>query len=188
MEKDLLVFFGSPHESGYTAKFLNHFLKFFSGFNVNMVKAYEENIKPCIGCENCKIGSICIFRDMDRINILLKKSSGIVIAAPIYNASFPSPLKSIFDRMQVYYFFRRALKSTYLNKKKAVILLTQGSEKADYEKIINVQINPVIKLMGADLIDTLTLKGTDNKNLDIDKFYIKSENKIRNIISNFDSI
>ena len=187
MKEDIIIFFGSPHKSGYTAKLLNYFLKFFSNVNVTIVKAYEENIRPCIGCESCRNSSICVFRDMDRINTLLKKSGRIIIASPIYNASFPSPLKSILDRMQVYYFSRNILESTLVRKKKAVILLTQGSETVDYEDIIRAQTVPAIKLMGADVVDILTLKGTDNKNLDIDKFYIKSENKIRNIISKFNN-
>lgn len=50
------------------------------------------------------------------------------------------------------------------------------------------QINPIIKVIGGELIGNFILKDTDNSDLDIDKFYIKSENDVKNIINRIDSI
>lgn len=188
MSKNILVLFGSPHKNGYTSFVLDYFLKFLPNFSVDCVYAYDEMIKPCIGCNKCKKTYNCIFRDMDNMNVLLSKSDFIIIASPIYNASFPAPLKSIFDRMQNYYFARKSSKFISDNKKKVLLLLTQGSKSIDYEPIILSQINPIIKIFGGELIGNFTWKDTDNSNLDIDKFYIKSENKVKNIINRIDSI
>ena len=188
MNKNILVLFGSPHKRGYTSLLLKYFLKFLPDFSVNYIYAYDEMIKPCTGCNKCRKTYSCIFRDMDNINTLLRKSDFIIIASPIYNASFPAPLKSIFDRMQNYYFARKTYKFISENKKKVLLLLTQGSRNIDYEPIILPQINPIIKIIGGELIGNFILKDTDNSDLDIDKFYIKSENDIKNIINRIDSI
>ncbi len=44
-------------------------------------------------------------------------------------------------------------------------------------------IQPIINVINLSAIDYIILKNTNNKNLDIDNFYIKSKNKIRNIIN-----
>lgn len=181
----VLILFGSPHKNGYTSLLLNHFLKFFPKCDITIIDAYKEMVTPCIGCGKCKKTGKCIFDDMDKIKKYIDTSDSIIIASPIYNASFPAPLKSIFDRFQPYYFLRH-IKSQ--KKKKVVFLFTQGTEKTDYEKIIFPQILPIIKIIGGEVCGSLILKGTDNKKLDIDKFYIKSENIVRVIISNLNSI
>ncbi len=181
----VLILFGSPHENGYTSLLLNHFLKFLPPYNITKINAYKEMISPCIDCGKCKKTGKCIFKDMNKINEHINISDFIIIASPVYNAAFPAPLKSIFDRFQPYYYSRHKNK---IKKKKIVLLLTQGSEKINYEKIIFPQILPIIKIIGGELCGNIILSGTDNKNLDIDKFYIKSENKISKIIEKFNDI
>lgn len=177
----ILVLFGSPHENGFTRGLLYFFLAFLDkNYEVTVVNSYDEAVQPCIGCEKCKSGK-CVFNDMERINFLVNSSDVIVIASPVYNASFPAPLKAIFDRFQPYYFKRNKI------DKKFVLLLTAGSGKVDYLPVILAQINPIIKILGGELLGEITLKGTDYLNkFDIDKFYSKSENKARNIIENFE--
>ena len=181
----VLILFGSPHENGYTSLLLNHFLEFLPSCEIVKIDAYKENVAPCIDCGKCKKIGKCVFSDMNKINEYIDSSDFIIIASPIYNASFPAPLKSIFDRFQPYYFSRYISKP---KKKKVLTLFTQGTEKTDYEKIIFPQIFPIIKIIGGEICGNLILKGTDNKKLDIDKCYIKSENIIKVIINNLNSI
>lgn len=177
----ILVLFGSPHEKGFTRGLLDFFLAFLNkNCEVTVINSYDEAVRPCIGCEKCKSGK-CIFNDMEKINFLVNSSDVIVVASPVYNASFPAPLKAIFDRFQPYYFKRNKI------DKKFVLLLTAGSKKIDYLPVILAQINPIIKILGGELLGEITLKGTDYlSKFDIDKFYSKSENKARNIIENFE--
>lgn len=179
----VLVLFGSPHEKGFTRGLLDYFLGFLKESfecEINVVSSYDESVRPCIGCEKCKSGK-CVFDDMKKINFLVNSSDVVIVASPVYNASFPAPLKAIFDRFQPYYFKRN------ISDKKFVLLLTSGSEKIDYLPCVLFQINPVIKILGGNLLGEITLKGTDYLNkFDIDKFYSKSENKARNIIENFE--
>ena len=179
MKRRACILYGSPHENGNTFKLLNYFMKFLPDFSVSWVNAYKENIRACVDCGVCKGYKRCVYRDMDSINNLLNNTELYIIASPIYNASFPAPLKSIFDRLQPYYYSRKEI----LTSKSAVLLMSQGSGNVDYDDVIAKQIKPIIRILGAKLSGILTLKDTDNPNLDIDKFYIKSENKIGEIIS-----
>lgn len=180
-----LVLFGSPHENGYTKLLLDYFLSFAPKSKIYKVDSYKAKISPCIGCEGCKKTGICIFRDMDEINFLINSSDVIIIAFPIYNASVPSPLKSVLDRFQPFYFSR---KKNIIKNKKVVILTSQGSNSIDYSQIIVAQIVPAIKIIGGNFCGMLSLKGTDDENFDIDKFYIKSKNNIKHMISNLYNI
>ncbi len=185
-KKKAVVLFGSPHKQGYTSKLLKYFLKFLSNFSVETINAYDLEIKACVGCWKCKDSGECIFRDMDRIRELLIECDLVIIAFPVYNASYPAPLKAILDRLQIFYFSRH--KTDILKNKAAVILFSQGAKNIDYEPVLFAQINPIIKILNASVAGSLGLKGTDDPNLDIDKFYIKSKIKIENIINNLYNI
>ena len=185
--KNACVLFGSPHKQGYTSKLLKYFLKFLPDYSVHVVDAYKQNVNPCIGCGRCLKDYACIFEDMEAINSYLVSSDLLIIASPVYNASFPAPLKAIFDRLQRFYFARSQPKIYSFKKKSVLILLTQGSGNIDYWPVIYAQISPILKVLNAKLCEKFILMDTDSKNLDIDKFYIKSKNKIETIISNLNS-
>ena len=121
---------------------------------------------------------------MNYINSSIEQSDFIIIATPIYNFSFPSPLKAIFDRFQPYYFSR---KTSHLKKKKIILIFSAGSKNFMEEKI-NFQIMPIIKILGGEYCGSIILKDTDNEFLDIDKFYIKSENITKGIMNNLNII
>ncbi len=187
MMKNASVLFGSPNKQGYTSKLLKYFLKFLPNYSVHIVDAYKQNVNPCIACKYCLKNYACIFKDMESVNCHLISSDLLIIASPIYNASFPAPLKAIFDRLQRFYFARNYPQVYSFKKKSVVILLTQGSEKIDYWPVIYAQISPILKVLNAQMYEKFILMGTDSKNLDIDKFYIKSKNKIETIVSNLNS-
>lgn len=179
------VLFGSPRKKGYTSLLLKIFLKLMPECEISVVDCYKQSVKPCIDCRKCRENYRCIFRDMDKINSLVEESDVLIVASPIYNASFPAPLKAILDRFQPYYFARNSLKA---KNKKIILLLTCGSKKRDYKEIISPQIKPIIKILGGEFCGEIILRGTDCEKLDIDKFYIKSENEIRSILSKLGDI
>ncbi len=183
--KKVPVLFGSPHKNSHTSKILKYLLTFLPNCEINFINAYEKNVQPCIDCGVCKTAEKCFYNDMDDIDRHLRECDIVIIASPVYNNSFPAPLKAIFDRMQRYYCAKFNLKIVppIKKSKKAVILLTQGSDNDLIEESIMFQIKPVLNLINANQAEFFSLKNTDNKNLDIDNFYKKSKNKIQNIIN-----
>lgn len=125
----------------------------------------------------------CKFGDMDEIDTYLKKSDLLVFASPIYNFSFPAPLKAILDRMQRYFCARFDLNLIpYVKKrKKSVIILTCGSNEILGKEIIEKQLKRVFTVINTELIETVLWTGTDYlKNLKLD--YVLKE-KIDNVIN-----
>lgn len=179
----ITVLFGSPHKNGHTEKLLKHFLSGFNGTDINIINAYQQNIHPCIDCGMCSKKRFCQFEDMKKIDILLKNCDILIIASPVYNSSFPSPLKAIFDRTQVYYRAKTIHNENAFENhiKKALILLTQGSHKS-CEQIIKNQTEYLLNLLGAEEHCFYTICGSDDTNFDIDKICLKDKNKIKNII------
>ncbi len=182
--KKALIIFGSPHPNGNTFKILN-FLKskIKSEFDFYTINAYERSCKPCIDCGKCTATGECIFLDLEDFDYYLNICDLVIITSPIYNYSFPSPLKTIIDRTQKYYNAKKIMGFSPFEKKpkKGIIILVAGSK--NFEKnIISAQIEPVLKLLNIIDINYIILKYTDNKKLNIDKFFLKSENNIRDII------
>lgn len=165
--KNIVVFFGSPHKDSYTAKLLNLFIKKKldnSNYKINIIYAYNENIHACIDCKFCRDYDFCIFKDLDNINNLLIESDFIIIASPIYNASFPSPLKSILDRFQIYYYyFQKHRKSIFEKPKNLLLLLTQGSKNINYNSSIKSLIKPICNILNIKSFKIINVTNTDNK-------------------------
>ncbi|HNX25646.1 MAG TPA: flavodoxin family protein [Spirochaetota bacterium] len=131
---NLLALTGSPRKNSFSTKLQNEFLNPFikNGFNINIVNAYEADIKPCTACGRCASESRCIFDDaMSDIYNLIRNADIISISSPLYFSSFPAPLKSIIDRCQLLWeeSKRTGIKS---KEKKGFFFCTAGS---DYNEI-----------------------------------------------------
>lgn len=178
-----LVFYASPHSTRYTKTILDYFMSRLEDYNFNIVDCYKRNVYPCIDCGYCKIHNSCKFNDMDDIDTYLRESDLLIFASPIYNFSFPAPLKAMLDRMQRYFCSRFDLNiiPPIKKKKKAIILLTCGSDEPLGEEIIKKQLNKVFTVINTKLLDTVLWSKTDyldNLKLDYDV-----KNKIDNMIN-----
>ncbi|MDO4503781.1 MAG: flavodoxin family protein [Clostridia bacterium] len=162
LSKKILILFGSANKKGSTSKMLCKFLNKFKNPTIKFVSAYEKRVEPCIGCDFCKENLKCIFRDMDDIYEFLKESDVIIFAFPIYNFSFPAPLKAIFDRFQIYYNAKVFHKINLLeNKMRKCFVLTVQDSKEDITEILRAQTEHTIKLLGVSNIIYDNRRNTD---------------------------
>ena len=167
-KKKALVIFGSPHKNGFTASMCNYFISNLKKYDVNIVNAFESNFRPCIDCKKCSFSRSCVFSDMDNFDLLFRRSNLIILASPLYNFSFPAPLKSIIDRFQRYYNEKYYLNSK-LPKKLAVLILSCGRENNNkWIDIFQYQTSIFLKTINIHLINTIYLKNTDNLKSGID--------------------
>ena len=168
-EKKLaLVLFGSPHKNGNTNKMLEIFKSNINGYEFAHINAYDLNIKPCIDCKHCQTSPSCIYDDFKCIDILLNKADLLIVASPIYNLSFPAPLKAIFDRMQIYYStrFYKNIKPPIKKVKRGIVLITCGSNDDLGMKIISRQLHMIFSIINTTVINEILWKNID-KNEDI---------------------
>lgn len=100
--KKATVLFASPNENGKTKQLLDAFLTE-CNHEIHIYNMYNENIRPCIGCGRCDKMHKCFMRDTDKILSDILTSDYIIFASPVYNYSFPAPMKAFLDRLQPYF-------------------------------------------------------------------------------------
>lgn len=101
-EKNLLAILGSPHGNGMTAAMLDLAIRKAeqAGYTVTKINLYEKEISFCTGCEACIDTQICVQKDdIQEIVMLLQKCQLVILAAPVYWANVPAPVKNLFDRL-----------------------------------------------------------------------------------------
>ena len=182
--KSVLNIFGSPHKNGFTAKLNNCALDHIDKYGLNSIYVYDRNIKPCIDCKLCASKEGCCFDDMDDIDIMLRESDLIIIATPIYNMSFPAPLKAVIDRMQRYFMARffLGINPPIKKSKSAILLATCGSESINEVDIIKEQLRRTFTIINTRLVETILWDGTDNKDFDIELKISDAHEKIKEVI------
>lgn len=162
-KKKALILYGSPHKNGHTKKALDAIIfKLRDKYEFNLINAYKENIKPCIDCRFCCSSGQCSFSDFNDIDKKLREAELLIIASPVYNYSFPAPLKAILDRTQLYFNMKTKLKiNPFLKQKKAILIATYGSEDDSCEEIILKQLRLFFILLNAKLSKAIFISNTD---------------------------
>lgn len=100
--KKAVILFSSPHENGCTRKLLDVFLSQ-CRFETHIYNMYKENPAPCIGCRRCETDGLCFCPDMTDLLRDVFSADYVIFASPVYNYSFPAPMKAFLDRLQPYY-------------------------------------------------------------------------------------
>lgn len=101
-EKKILAILGSPHTDGTTGTMLDYAIHKAkeTGYSVTKINLYEKNISFCKGCETCYKTQNCVINDdIQEITALLRECQTIILAAPVYWANVPAPVKNMFDRL-----------------------------------------------------------------------------------------
>lgn len=101
-EKNALAILGSPHANGMTAAMLEFAIREIerAGYAVTKINLYEKKLSFCTGCRTCMETHICVQKDdIQEIVARLHKSQLVILAAPVYWANVPAPVKNMFDRL-----------------------------------------------------------------------------------------
>ncbi len=163
-QKLVLVLFGSPRKNGFTARLLDEFLTPLKGAaEIRVIDSYEYGIGPCTACDLCTRAEDCSQRDFDELDALFRRADVIVVATPVYNLSFPAPLKAIVDRTQRYFAARFSIgvNPPIAKHKTAVLLVTSGSQNPDGAHIISRQLRMVFSVMNTSLDNEVVWPNTD---------------------------
>lgn len=165
-KKKVLVLFGSPQSHGTTRKLLDSFLSGFhqnKGWSVEEVSLYELSPHPCTGCRACAKKEGCSFDDLDGLDKSLRACDLLVVASPVYNSSFPAPLKAWLDRTQRYFEarFSLGLNPPVKKHRQAVLLLTMGSQDDYAVEVCTHQLERAFSVMNTSLSACVLWEGTD---------------------------
>ncbi|OBQ46634.1 flavodoxin family protein [Halodesulfovibrio spirochaetisodalis] len=131
----ILTLLGSGRPTGNTATALQwaeEELRIM-GHEVEQINLVSKNIKPCLGCANCKESETsinCIQRD-DAEEILQKMIDAdiTVFASPTYFWGYAAPVKALMDRSwSLVTNYKKPNHASLLEGKRQGVLLTGGSE------------------------------------------------------------
>ena len=167
--KKVLALMASPRKSGYTAKLLGALLRQFpKGTAIEIVNLYELNPIPCNACGYCKGVLGCSKKELEGFFKKFENADIIIFATPIYFMSVPAPFKALIDRFQRYYEarFRRNIKTPIEKRRKAVLLVTSGSDGEIGYEVIKHQLMQAFTVLNIELCGTMLARNTDKCGVD----------------------
>ncbi len=160
-----LIIYASPKADSFTGRLLKKTCDY-PKEETAFFDCFRANPAPCNGCSFCEKNEGCIMRDLDDFFSCFERAENVTFAFPIYNGSFPAPLKALIDRFQIYYsarFFKKKI-PPIKGRRDVTLLITKGSNR-DYTDIILEQIKPLFTVTGCSLKKIILLKGTDGLSL-----------------------
>ena len=173
MKKIIMTIGGSPRKHGYSAKMLKCFTESLREFSVEHLfeirhyDAFECDFAPCTDCRGCYKFEGCVNHDMDEFFRDFEAADAIIIATPVYNMSFPAPMKAIVDRMQRYYNARFSMgKRPPISKRRPVALLASAGDPNEDGEIMIKQLRRIFTVTNCELISSYIFKGTDKSSIE----------------------
>ena len=165
----VMAIMASPRKTGYTAKLLGSLLREFpKGTNFEIVNLYELNPTPCNACGYCKTGNGCSKKDLEDFFKKFEMADVIVFATPIYFMGVPAPFKALIDRFQRYYEarFRRNMQKPIEKHRKAVLIVTSGSDGEIGYEVIKHQLLQAFSVLNIELCGVTLARNTDKCGVD----------------------
>lgn len=158
-----VVLFGAPRTSGATGTLCDLFLSTCGG-DVTVIDCFARGVAPCDDCGGCKKETRCVKRDMDDLYDAIEQATRLVFVTPVYNRSFPAPMKALVDRLQCYWSrrFVHGIKPPVATPKTAVLLTVCGSERDDGLCVQN-QLEPTLTILHVTETKALHVKGSDGE-------------------------
>ncbi|MBR5497626.1 MAG: flavodoxin family protein [Clostridia bacterium] len=95
----VIVLNASPKKNGFTSQLTEIFLSEYRS-EIHIYNMYDEKIAPCTGCDYCITEKKCRMNDTDAIISDIFSADFVIFASPVYNYSFPAPMKAFLDRLQ----------------------------------------------------------------------------------------
>lgn len=145
-----LVFFGSPHTDGATARLLAAFTAARPMDHITRIDCFDRQPAPCRDCGACRTAPGCVRHDLDDVYAALPAAHLLVFATPVYNRSFSAPLKTVIDRFQPYWAARFCRnKRPPIAQPKLAVLLTTGDSGREDGAFLEAQLRPALTVLNA---------------------------------------
>ncbi len=158
--RNTVTIFGSPHEDGVCARWLHTLQTQVPSMFV--YHCYKAAPAPCDDCRKCYRAPRCVNRDMDPLYDALESANRLIFLTPVYNRSFPAPMKAALDRLQCYWaarFMQNKIPPVAIPKE-AALLTVCGSTKKD-GPFLSAQLAPLLTVLNAEFTAEYHLQGAD---------------------------
>ena len=129
----VLLFNGSPHANGCTARALEEMVNVFSqeGVETEVIQVGNQDIRGCVSCGFCEKNGKCVFNDLvNEVAEKFKDADGLVVGSPVYYASPNGTILSFMDRL-----FYSTSFSKHLKVGAAVVSCRRGGNTATFDAL-----------------------------------------------------
>jgi multimeric flavodoxin WrbA len=154
MNHRILIINGAVREGGNMDALVKAFTKGAraAGIRVRRAVLRDLSFSDCRGCYQCRDeGSCSIDDDMTRLRGDITKADVIVFASPLYFCGVTGLMKTFLDRL---YFFYHEKNKDQIARKKVVLLIPLGEEKAGYEtSIVEEFFARYLRALDLELLD-----------------------------------
>jgi len=161
----VLCIAGSPRRNGNSDRLLAACMEGVEeagGIAIRLVAA-DAGVSPCRGCHRCSSTGQCVVDDgMDDVYALIDSADAIVVASPVFFATVPAVLKTIYDRCQPYWARRYVLGEPAVEHKRpgAALIVGGGGDPFGTSCAIT-PTNSVFGVLGVSLDHVLEVVGPD---------------------------
>jgi len=128
----------------------------------DLVDIKDLNIEYCLACGFCKENDNCMISDdMEMIYHKLYNADVIILSSPIYFNNVTSRLKTLIDRMEVF-FNRKVIRKEQMKLKEGYLISTSGAILKEGTKLgTEKTVDLFLKSVNSKLDEFLCVEGTD---------------------------
>ncbi len=165
--KNVLILNGSPRKNGYTSDLIETIKSNLNEkINVEVFECHVANIKYCTDCRHCEKNYSCIIDDeMQVLYKKIEKADVLIFATPVYFYNVSAQLKTVIDRLQVYFFKKINNKNESMKLKEGYILSVGGAKvyNGQFEGVKTV-LKGTMGNLNCELKGIFSISSTDNIN------------------------
>lgn len=161
----VLCIAGSPRRGGNSDRLLDAFSEGvkLGGCEAVRLVAATAGASPCRGCNGCSKAGQCVVRDgMDAVYEAIDSADALVIATPVFFATVPAVLKTLYDRFQPYWARKYVLGEPAPETRRPAALIVVGGGGDPYG--MGCAVTPTRSILGPagfELTDILEFEGFD---------------------------
>ncbi len=157
---DPVILYGSPRDDGVCAHWLNVLLR--TAPKALVYHCFKGSPSPCDDCRACRTSPRCRLHDLDAVYDAVEACERLIFLTPVFNRSFPAPLKAVIDRFQCYYSSRffRGIHPAIEKPRQAALLTVCGSERED-GRYLEYQLSPLLTVLHATWASAVHIRDAD---------------------------
>ncbi len=161
--KRVLIIKGSERKDSFTNRLCSEAEKTLAGCHIDVFDTFKENFVPCNGCNYCETNGKCVHGDLDDFFGKFENADLIIFASPVYNGTFPAPLKALIDRFQSYYtsFYCNGKVQPIKKRRKAILITASGRDGEKSVDFMNWQLKCAFSILNIEFIETILCSYTD---------------------------
>jgi multimeric flavodoxin WrbA len=161
----VLCIAGSPRRKGNSERLLEACAAGIreAGGEPDILVAVEADVQPCRGCNSCSWTGVCVITGdgMAGVNERIDAADAIVVASPVYFATVPAVLKTVYDRLQPYWArVHRLGEPRPARRPGALLVVRGGGDPFGFRAAVDTT-KSVFAVLGIAYIDELCVEGPD---------------------------